>query len=185
MVKVVILRFIRGQLDATSLRAALKKKGIDLSRKKATRKADKIVEALAAYLAKTDGPDTKSSFEGAVEALAQALAQCAEATAEELEELIDYFHEKLRAQRLTEAEHIALRLYTGPAYVKMNSSLRLASEKMPDWMTAHLKGPLHQQHLPLSKRNAQNLARWPHPAGAQGVSRPIWLQPPEGVCGCG
>ena len=140
MVKVVILRFIRGQLDATSLRAALKKKGINLSKKKATRKADKIVEALAAYLAKTDGPEMKSSFEGAVQAVAQALAQGAEATAEELEELIDYFHEKLRAERLTEAEHTALRLYTGPAYVKMNSSLRLASEKMPDWMTAHLKG---------------------------------------------
>ena len=25
-------------------------------------------------------------------------------------------------------------------YVKMNSSLRLASEKVPEWMTAHLKG---------------------------------------------
>ena len=61
MVKVVILRFIRGQLDATSLRAALKEKGINLSKKKATRKADKIVEALAAYLAKTDGPEMKSS----------------------------------------------------------------------------------------------------------------------------
>ena len=113
MVKVVILRFIRGQLDGTSLRAALKKKGIDLSRKKATRKADKIVEALAAYLAETDGPniyESKCSFEGAVEALKKDDV----ATAQELEALIDHFQMKFQRQKMTEAEVIAARLYTGP-----------------------------------------------------------------------
>ena len=102
MVKVLLLRFIRGQLDEASLRAALKaQRTSKLSKKKAKLKADKIVKALTAYLEATDGATSTSSFEGAVEALVEV------ATAEELEALIDHFHGKLRAQRLSEAEMIA------------------------------------------------------------------------------
>ena len=49
MVKVLLLRFIRGQLDEASLRAALKaQRTSKLSKKKAKLKADKIVKALTA-----------------------------------------------------------------------------------------------------------------------------------------
>ena len=154
MVKVLLLRFIRGQLDEASLRAALKaQRTSKLSKKKAKLKADKIVKALTAYLEATDGATSTSSFEGAVEALAEV------ATAEELEALIDHFHGKLRAQRLSEAEMIAVRLYTGPGYVKMNGSLRSASGKMPEGMTAHLKGNTYTNSIYLCGSGMKKISR--------------------------
>ena len=154
MVKVLLLRFIRGQLDEASLRAALKaQRTSKLSKKKAKLKADKIVKALTAYLEATDGATSTSSFEGAVEALAEV------ATAEELEALIDHFHGKLRAQRLSEAEMIAVRLYTGPGYVKMNGSLRSASGKMPKGMTAHLKGNTYTNSIYLCGSGMKKISR--------------------------
>ena len=117
----------------------------------------------------TDGATSTSSFEGAVEALAEV------ATAEELEALIDHFHGKLRAQRLSEAEMIAVRLYTGPGYVKMNGSLRSASGKMPKGMTAHLKGNTYTNSIYLCGSGMKKISRagriprgrkvyrgWPH-----------------------
>ena len=56
MVKVVLLQFIRGQLDEASLRTALKaQRTSKRSEKKAKLKADKIVKALTEYLEATDG----------------------------------------------------------------------------------------------------------------------------------
>ena len=46
LVKVVLLRFIKGQLDAASLRAAFEKKGFHIDTKEATAKANKMVETL-------------------------------------------------------------------------------------------------------------------------------------------
>ena len=154
-VKIVLLRWCSGQLDAAALRAAFKGKGTDFKNKKqATKKADRIVKALAAYLATTDGPASKSTFEGAAAALAEAEA----ATAEELEALIDHFHERLRAQRLTEPEVIATRLYTGPGYVKLNASLRMASGRMPEWMTAHLQGNRYTNAIYLCASGMRKIA---------------------------
>ena len=51
-----------------------------------------------------------STFAGAVE----ALATDAVATEAELETLIDYFHAKLKEQKIKAGEVIATRLYTGP-----------------------------------------------------------------------
>lgn len=220
-VKVVLLRFVKGQLDAASLRAAYKKKGKNLKTKKlATKKAEKIVEALAAYLAATDGPASSSTFEGAVAALAQGEV----ATAEELEALIDHFHERLRAQRLTEAELIATRLVsfsccysrspslcTQRVYVRarmcvpvclrlslgqllLNTvhgpGLRQAEREPADGERQHARRddgapqgqPLHQRHLPVRQRHAQDLGRQPHPARAQGVPRHGRLPPPGRLC---
>ena len=49
LVKVVLLRFIKGQLDAASLRAAFKKKGFPIDAKEETAKANKIVETLVRH----------------------------------------------------------------------------------------------------------------------------------------
>ena len=66
------------------------------------------------YFADNDGPASKSTFEGAVE----ALAQDAVASAEELEAIIDHFHDKFREQGVTEPELIAARMYTGPGALR-------------------------------------------------------------------
>ena len=110
MVKVVLLRFVKSQLDGLSLRAAFKQGGLALEDKEASLKADKIAQTLGSYFDRTDGPRSTSTFVGAVE----ALAVDAVATEKELEALIDYFHAKFKEQKIKEGEVIATRLYTGP-----------------------------------------------------------------------
>ena len=111
MVKVVLLRFVKSQLDGLSLRSAYTNKNIAVEEKKAAEpKADKIVKALSTYLGETDGAASKSTFGGVL----QALEKDNVASAEELEALIDYFHAKFALEKLTEAEVIAARMYTGP-----------------------------------------------------------------------
>ena len=110
MVKVVLLRFVKSQLDGMSLCAAFKQGGLILEDKEAPLKADKIAQTLGSYFDSTDGPGSTSTFAGAVE----ALAADAVATEKELEALIDYFHAKFKEQKIKEGEVIATRLYTGP-----------------------------------------------------------------------
>ena len=110
MVKVVLLRFVKSQLDGLSLRAAYTRKNIVVGAMAAQPKADKIVKALSTYLGETDGAASKSTFGGVV----QALEKDNVASAEELEALMDYFHAKFALEKLTEAEVIAARMYTGP-----------------------------------------------------------------------
>ena len=110
MVKVVLLRFVKSQLDGMSLCAAFKQGGLVLEDKEAPLRADKIAETLGSYFDRTDGPRSTSTFAGAVE----ALAADAVATEKELEALIDYFHAKFKEQKIKEGEVIATRLYTGP-----------------------------------------------------------------------
>ena len=110
MVKVVLLRFVKSQLDGMSLCAAFKQGGLILEDKEAPLKADKIAQTLGSYFDRTDGPGSTSTFAGAVE----ALAVDAVATEKELEALIDYFHAKFKEQKIKEGEVIATRLYTGP-----------------------------------------------------------------------
>lgn len=110
MVKVVLLRFVKSQLDGMSLRAAFKQGGLALEDKEAPLKADKILHTLGGYLDRTDGPRSTSTFAGAVEALGADTV----ATEAELEALIDYFHAKFKQQNIKAGEVIATRLYTGP-----------------------------------------------------------------------
>ena len=107
----------------------------DLS--KAEVRAELIIKALSEGL--RDGGDGSAStctFEFLLERVVQKNA----ATREELEALMDHFHAKLASQPITEPEVIAGRGYTGPPYIKMNGSLRLASKRFPKEWTEHLKG---------------------------------------------
>ena len=54
--------------------------------------------------------------------------------------MCDHFHCRFARHPISEAEVVANRGYTGPLFVKMNSSLRAASGKFPSSMTEHLKG---------------------------------------------
>jgi hypothetical protein len=115
MVKVVLLRFVKSQLDGMSLGAAFKRGGHAFEDKEASpkadtlsSKADKIVEKLCEYLTKTDGANSESTFAGAVEALATVANQA------EIESIIVYFHDKFRQEKLRDEDVIGTRLYTGP-----------------------------------------------------------------------
>jgi len=110
LVKVVVLRHVKSQLDGVSLRAALAKKNIDVQVKAAEHRADKIVQVLSTYLHETDGSASRSTFDGVVEAFDKKKA----ASVAEVEALIDYFHAKLARQKIKKPEVIAMRMYTGP-----------------------------------------------------------------------
>ena len=110
MVKVVLLRFVKSQVDGTSLSAAFQPGKCCIEDKDAAAKADKVAAGLKGYLDKTDGPQSESTLRGAVE----ALQEDGVASEAELEALIDYFHTKLKRRQLTEAEVIGMRMYTGP-----------------------------------------------------------------------
>jgi hypothetical protein len=104
MVRVLVLRHVKSQLDGRSLISALDAKKLKLQReetgaeggagvgrlKLADVEASTIVSHLSQVLRDTDGPVSNCSFDGIVEAL------------------------------------IACRLYMGPMYVKMNTALREA-----------------------------------------------------------
>ena len=113
MVKVVLLRFVKSQLDGMSLGAAFKlhaleDKGASPKADTLSSKADKIVEKLGMYLAETDGANSESMFAGAVGALATVANQA------EIESIIVYFHDKFRQEKLRDEDVIGTRLYTGP-----------------------------------------------------------------------
>jgi Ca2+-binding EF-hand superfamily protein len=121
MVKVVILRFVKAQLDGVSLINALSKHGIraTLTAEKANIKADRIVGALDKALHETDGSDSNCTYEILVGKLKGIASE------KEIEAILDHFHKKFAEVNVSEAEVIGLRQYSGPLYVKINGSLRL------------------------------------------------------------
>ena len=134
MVRVLLLRHAKSQLDGQSLISALDAKKLKLQReetgaeggagvgriKLADAEASTIVSHLSQVLRDTDGPASNCSFDIIVEALREVTSR------EILEAIVDYFHDKIARARLTLKELIACRLYTGPVYVKMNTALREA-----------------------------------------------------------
>jgi hypothetical protein len=140
MVKVVLCRVISTQLDGISLTNAFQKTRAlqtPKSLENATVKAKKISAALFEGLLKGgDGSACTCTFAF----LAETVLRHGAATEEELEALIDHVHAKFAALPISEPEVIAARLYTGPPYVKFNSSLRETSGAFSEEMTGHLKG---------------------------------------------
>jgi len=133
-VDVVLMRFIKSQLDHISLANALTTANIPMDAKHAKGKAERIIKALDKALHETDGPSSKCTKVLLVKALDNI------ATVAEIEALLDHFYRKLAVQKMTEPEVIAVRSYTGPLYVKQNGSLRFASGAFPEAMTEHLQG---------------------------------------------
>jgi hypothetical protein len=78
-----------------------------------------IKKKLDKVLHDKDGPHSTCTFHFLVCKLAGI------ATEEELEAIIHHFHTKIADTKMVEAEVIGLREYSGPPYVKMNSSLRV------------------------------------------------------------
>ena len=161
MVKVVLCRFIKSQLTGQSLINAFgeadeKKRKAWLSQnvpnvvtwskppalnlRKADVRAAIIIKALTDGLcgggdeSAKDGSDSKCTFAFVLQTVLKKKA----ATEWELEALLDHFHALIASKPMNECEVIAGRAYTGPLYVKMNGSLRKASQKFGE--QAHLKG---------------------------------------------
>ncbi len=150
MVKVVLCRFIKSQLTGLSLIKALrnaqdvnsppseKKANMrsENEERKANIRAEKIVKSLSKGL--QDGGDWSAST-CTFGFVLQTVLDNEAATEWELEALLDHFHARFASKPISESEVIAGRGYTGPLYVKMNGSLRLASKVFPEEWTEHLK----------------------------------------------
>jgi hypothetical protein len=158
MVKVVLLRFVKAQLDGVSLTNALAKHGALRGKyhaEKANIKADRIVEALAKLLAEKDGSDSACNYDLLVHELKGV------ATEAEIEAVIDHFHKKLEEVQVSEADAIGLRVYTGPLYVKINSSLRQVGCHVK--MVISLACPL-EQCTPAVKQTFKEAVAGPSPS---------------------
>jgi hypothetical protein len=138
MVKVVLCRFIKSQLTGLSLINAFRN-AQDVKEppglRKANVRAKNIVKALSKGL--RDGGDGSAST-CTFGFVLQTVLDNEAATERELEALLDHFHARFARTPISEAEVIAARGYTGPLYVKMNASLRFASNKFGK--QEHLKG---------------------------------------------
>ena len=130
MVKVILLRLIKSQLDNVSLQRAFSAKSRLIDDAKAHKSANKITALLATAFHNAK----ESSFDFFCNSLSGELALA------DIEVLVDYFHAKFAKEKVSRPEVIAVRLYTGPPFVKLNSALRAASGAFNESMTEHLKG---------------------------------------------
>ena len=125
MVKLILLQFIKSQLDGATLSNAYK-----LEVEWGDSAANKICEILLSAFSDHTKP---AAFDDISATISNAVKI-------DVETLLDYFHEKLAKRKFTRLEIIAVRLYTGPPYVKLNGSLRASSGAFDPGMTKHLKG---------------------------------------------
>jgi hypothetical protein len=129
MVKVVLLRFVKSQLDGTSLANAMANFNPKLNLSESDNHANKIVRTLTDIF-----HDPACTYQSLSEAL------CGVVNGVQIEALIDYFHHKLAQAKFTRPEVIGLRLYSGPPFIKLNGALRAASGMFAEKATEHLQG---------------------------------------------
>jgi hypothetical protein len=129
-VKVIILRFIKSQLDSVSLQRAFSAKGLLIKDSKAHKLANTIITVLSTAFHE----ENNASFDSVCTHLNGEIGS------DGVEALVDYFHAKFAHERFSRPEVIAVRLYTGPPYVKLNASLRAASGAFDKSLSEHLKG---------------------------------------------
>ena len=122
MVKMVVLLFIKSQLDGISLINALSCKDAFQHVPDPDTRAEKISEALSVLMHDPACTFESISSSDAVKDLISVI---------ELDALIDYFHAKLARVKFTRPEVIGLRLYSGPPFIKLNGALRAASGMFP------------------------------------------------------
>ena len=131
MVKLVLLRFVKSQLDGTSVTHAFAKLNPSASIQDPDECASRIVLALSDLL---HNPACK------FQDILDSKAMLGVLTETQIEALIDYFHEKLAKVKFTRPEVIGLRLYSGPPFIKLNGALRAASGMFEEKATEHLQG---------------------------------------------
>jgi Ca2+-binding EF-hand superfamily protein len=120
-VHVIILRFVKSQLDAVSLINAFSKKAGLKGKYKlesASKKVDRIVVALSEGLHERDGSASSCTYDFLVGKLKGM------ATEEELEAILDHYHAKFAEENMSEAEVIGMREYSGPLYVKVKNGIK-------------------------------------------------------------
>ena len=120
-VHVIILRFVKSQLDAVSLINAFSKKaGLKGKYKleRARKKVARIVVALSEGLNEKDGSASSCTYEFLVGKLKGM------ATEEEIEAILDHYHAKFAEENMSEAEVVGMREYSGPLYVKVKNEIK-------------------------------------------------------------
>lgn len=73
-----------------------------------------------------------------MDSVASALADVLDKS--QLDALVRYGRKFLQEANLKEEEVIAIRLYTGPLFMKVNAALRASSKMIPKWIFDHLMG---------------------------------------------
>jgi len=144
-VQVAVLRRCKAQLDVTFLRKVLLRRVVQAQ-------VDKLVDTLDTALQEhgLPAPSLGASCLGATaqtsgEKHLRLLQQVRELThallsEDELERMIEMERGRMRQGNLTKEELIAVRLYTGPPFMKFNTVLRNTTGNLPDFMTKHLQG---------------------------------------------
>jgi hypothetical protein len=120
-VNVIILRFVKSQLDAVSLINAFSKKaGLKgkYNLERARKKVGRIVVALSEGLHERDGSASSCTYDFLVGKLKGM------ATEDELEAILDHYHAKFAEENMSEAEVVGMREYSGPLYVKVKNELK-------------------------------------------------------------
>ena len=110
LVKLVLLRFAKSQLNAKGLKKAFEDAGLPCppTGKKQDALAKRIVKALAAGLHEKDGPSaTCTVFEEVVKTLKDNNT----ATEEQLEAIMDHYHKKFAKKDFFKCEFIGVRAY--------------------------------------------------------------------------
>ncbi len=120
-VKVIILRFVKSQLDAVSLinafgkNAGLKGK---YNLERARKIVGRIVAALTEGLHERDGSASSCTYEFLVGKFKGIV------TEEEIEAILEHYHAKFAGENMSEAEVIGMRGYSGPLYVKVKNEIK-------------------------------------------------------------
>jgi hypothetical protein len=131
MVKLVLLRFVKSQLDGTSLANAFANVNSSVNISEPNEHAIKIARALTDLF-----HDPTCTFQSIIDSVTMSCI----VTEMQIEALIDYFHKKLAKAKFTRPEIIGLRLYSGPPFIKLNGALRAASGMFAEKSAEHLQG---------------------------------------------
>jgi len=135
LVKIILLRFVKSQIEPIALRNALNKLRNDLAAKGEEELADRSNQIRTALARAFQDRQFQSKFaarhcRAAYEVVQEAILLVVNEP--ELEALIDHFQERLRKENFSRADIIGVRLYTGPPYVKMNGAMRQKSGFFPE-----------------------------------------------------
>jgi hypothetical protein len=126
LVKIVLLRFVKSQIEPVALRNSLHAFGAAGEEDLADRSI-RISTALknafhdTRFASRFEARRCRAAYEVVQEAMLIELSDL------ELEALMDHFQMRLRTANFSRADIIGVRLYTGPPYVKMNGVMRYKS----------------------------------------------------------
>jgi hypothetical protein len=126
LVKIVLLRFVKSQIEPVALRNSLHAfgaAGVEDLADRSIRISTALKNAFhdSRFASRFEARRCSAAYEVVQEAMLLVLSSL------ELEAMIDHFQMRLRTANFSRADIIGVRLYTGPPYVKMNGVMRYKS----------------------------------------------------------